>query len=273
MIALRINGPMAICHSGCCRCSTQMPSDTIPKLLYGLLLTVHTINLLERTSLGPLDTLCPDLPRYIVLGSLHSSGVSWSWWFTGSGVWNPSSLSSKLKKTLQHYLSSRACRKFRSMLELPLSSHHVWLLSLPVLISLPFPVSPENTSSVGLPWRNPYLRFCFGESQTKTYANSECWNYTCKFLCNLYWNNNHISNAQVISRSIWDRPPEIISNTIFYDATYLSWGSIALDKPIAREDWLSSSQKEVCVSKEKNQEASTDVKLDHSRIRAEEMRP
>ena len=215
MIALRINDPMVICHSGCCWCFTQMPSDTIPKLLYGVVLTVHTINLLERTSLGPLDTLCPDLQRSIVLGSLHSSGVSWSWWFTGSGVWNPRSLSSKLKKLCsiiyppELVASSDRCWNFPW-------AHTVFDFFLcAVLISLPFPVSPENTSSVGLPCKNPYLRFCFGESQTKTYANSECWNYTCKFLCNLYWNNKHISNTQVISRSIWDRPPVIISNTVF----------------------------------------------------------
>lgn len=46
---------------------------------------------------------------------------------------------------------------------------------------------------------------------------------------------------------------------------------MSIDKYIDREAFFLT--KEVCVSKDKNREAYIDVKLDHSRIRAEEMGP
>lgn len=133
----------------------------IPPLSYCVFCSqqFHTINFLERTSPGPLDTVCSDLPRSISAWQftfLRGILELMVYWLRSLKFQLPCL---KVEKPLYHYLSSRAPHSFRSTLGLHCSPHHAWLLSLYCPISLPFPVSPELTSSVSLPCKNPRLKF------------------------------------------------------------------------------------------------------------------
>lgn len=132
----------------------------IPSLSYSMFFSFqfHTINLLERTSLGPLDTVWPPeihkcLAVYIPQGHPGANGL----------------LAQESEIPIALPQSGKNLCSITYPPELPIGSDQCWNFTgthtMPgffpciVLISLPFPVSPELTSSVSLPCKNSHLRF------------------------------------------------------------------------------------------------------------------
>lgn len=151
---------MTICRRGCCWCSTQIPVDTIPSSCVFCYRQLIPSTFLKRLALGHRTLFAQNFQEPKALGSLYSSGASWSLWFTRAQIWNSSSLASKRNK-LQCYLSSRAPHRLGLRLDLYLSLHQAWLLPLscpdfPILTNFSwehfFNKSPRQESS---------SRFCF----------------------------------------------------------------------------------------------------------------
>lgn len=162
-----------ICHSGCCRWSRQISLDTILQLLAVLPLTAYTSDLLKRTTFELLDNFCLDLPRVKVLGSSHplrasEASVSLVQQYEIPGPWRRCGPNCNIKYPP----------------EFPTNSGWGWNFTcynitfsfflFPILISWRLPISPENPSLVGHPWKNPHLRFYFWETQMNTSVDSQC---------------------------------------------------------------------------------------------------